>query len=271
MSSADNLPKPLLKWAGGKRQLLPQYDALFPQSFGAYHEPFLGGGAVYFYLRPARAFLSDLNSEVMNVYDVVRDALDALIPLLRQHRNEPGYYYAIRAQDPAALSPVEQASRTIFLNRTCYNGLYRVNRKGQFNVPFGRYRNPQYCDESALKAASELLQGAVLSAVDFEAALEHAKPGDFVYLDPPYQPLSATASFVDYTTARFDEAQQVRLASAFRKLTKRGVQAMLSNSDTGLVRELYHKMRVVEVSARRAINSVAEARGDITELVIRNY
>jgi len=283
--------RPFLKWAGGKGQLLGQYEPFFPHHFNAYYEPFLGGGAVFFHLwnlaatgslgsrawrpgaahQPRPAFLSDVNEELINAYIVVRDRVEELIERLRGHRNERGYYYALRAQDPTALGPVERAARLIYLNKTCYNGLYRVNRWGRFNVPFGRYKNPLICDAEGLRAASLALQGVELRACDFEEALQGAGPGDFVYLDPPYDPLSATASFTSYAQGGFDEGEQRRLARSFAELDRRGCLLMLSNADTELVRRLYRGFRIVQVQAKRAINSRADGRGAISELLILNY
>ncbi|HKZ50777.1 MAG TPA: DNA adenine methylase [Dehalococcoidia bacterium] len=260
-----------MKWAGGKGQLLEQYAPLFPTSPKAYYEPFLGGGAVFFRLQPRPAFLSDINQEIVSAYIVVRDRVEELIERLRQHSNEKAYYYAVREQDPTELDPAERAARLIYLNKTCYNGLYRVNRRGRFNVPFGRYRNPLICDAENLKAASLALQGVELRACDFEEALVGARAGDFVYLDPPYDPLSATASFTSYARGGFGEAEQRRLAAVYRELDRRGCLLMLSNADTELVRRLYEGYPLEEVKAARPISCKAEGRGKICELVIRNY
>lgn len=262
---------PFLKWAGGKGQLLQQYSPLFPTKWRTYVEPFLGGGAVFFHLQPSAAVLSDINEELINVYVAVRDRVDELIEALRVHRNERDYYYSVRAWKPATLTPVQRAARLIFLNRTCYNGLYRVNRKGQFNVPFGRYANPTICDQAGLRAASLVLGGADICAADFEDALERAQAGDFAYIDPPYNPLSATSSFTSYAEGGFGEGEQRRLASVYKRMDRRGVMLMLSNSASELVRSLYTGFRIVEVTARRAINSKADGRGLIPELAILNY
>jgi len=262
---------PFLKWAGGKRQLLQQYSPLFPTTGRTYFEPFLGGGAVFFHLQPSAAVLSDVNEELINAYVVVRDEVDRLIAALRVHRNEKNYYYSVRAWKPETLTPVERAARLIFLNRTCFNGLYRVNRRGQFNVPLGRYSNPTICDQTALRAASLALRGSEICAVDFEEALERARAGDFAYLDPPYNPISATSSFTGYAEESFGEGEQRRLASIYKRMDGRGVMLMLSNSASELVTGLYAGFRIVEVTAKRAINSRADGRGPISELVILNY
>ena len=262
---------PFLKWAGGKRQLLQQYSSLFPKTSKKYFEPFLGGGAVFFRLQPSVAVLSDVNEELINCYIVVRDEVEELIQALRVHRNERDYYYSVRAWKPETLTPVQRAARLIFLNRTCFNGLYRVNSKGQFNVPFGRYSNPAICDQTGLTAASLALKRADIYAADFEEALDKAQRGDFAYLDPPYNPLNATSSFTGYAQEGFGEAEQRRLASVYRHMDSRGVLLMLSNSASELVTRLYTGFRLVEVAAKRAINSKAGGRGPIPELVILNY
>ena len=264
--------RPFLKWAGGKGQLLEQYQryfALLPRT--TYHEPFLGGGAVYFHLRPARAVLSDLNRELIVCYQVVRDSPGQLIAELRQHLNDRRYFYETRALDPERLDPVRRASRTIYLNKTCFNGLYRVNSRGRFNVPFGRYNRPLICDEQNIRAASRWLKDATLEVAPFESVLERATRGDFIYLDPPYQPLSSTASFTAYTPGAFREEDQVRLAEVVRELDRRKCRVMLSNSNSPLVRRLYKGLRQIRVAATRSINSVASRRGRISELLILNY
>jgi DNA adenine methylase len=262
---------PFLKWAGGKKQLLKQYSPYFPETWRTYFEPFLGGGAVFFHLQPSAAVLSDITEELTNAYTVVRDRVEELIAALGVHRNERHYYYSVRAWRPETLTPVERAARLIFLNRTCFNGLYRVNSKGQFNVPFGRYSNPTICDQTGLRAASLALRGVEICAADFEEALDRAETGDFAYLDPPYNPLSTTSSFTAYAQGGFSENAQRRLASVYKRMDSRGVMLMLSNSASELVRGLYSGFRVVEVTARRAINSKAEGRGRIPELLILNY
>ncbi len=262
---------PFLKWAGGKGQVLKQYSPLFPAAWRTYFEPFLGGGAVFFHLAPNTAVLSDINEDLINAYVVVRDRVDELVAALRVHHNEQDYFYAVRAWKPETLTPVERAARLIFLNRTCFNGLYRVNKKGQFNVPFGRYSNPTICDEAKLRAASLALTGAEIRAADFEAALEGAGAGDFAYLDPPYNPISTTSSFTSYAQEGFGEGEQRRLASVYKRLDNRGVRLMLSNSASSLVRGLYAGFRIIEVTAKRAINAKADRRGPIPELLILNY
>lgn len=263
--------EPFLKWAGGKRQLLASYGPYFPVQQGGYFEPFLGSAAVFFHLAPQRAVLSDIVEEVAQTYSVVRDHVEELIISLRRHLNTQEYFSQVRSVIPASLSPVEQASRFIYLNRTCYNGLFRVNRLGQFNVPFGFYKSPTICDPVRLRAASVALRHATIYNADFEKVLEDAKAGDFIYLDPPYSPVSATANFTSYSRQGFDEKEQERLASVFGRLDSRGCLMMLSNSDTPTVRRLYKGYSIVEVRARRAINSKADRRGPVSELLILNY
>ncbi len=266
------VPKPPVKWAGGKGQLIKQLVPLLPsKKWGLYAEPFVGGGAVFFYLRPPRALLIDSNEELINFYRVVRDDLEDLLCDLRKHENTSDYYYRLRDLDPRELSPIERASRFLYLNKTAYNGLWRVNRQGKHNVPFGRYKNPKIIDRENLQLVREALRGAEIVCGDFSLVLDYAGPGDFVYLDPPYCPVSSTASFTSYTAGAFDAGEQVRLAGVFRSLDQIGCMVMLSNSDTPMVRELYAGYDIRVVCARRAINCRADGRGLVNELVVRNY
>ncbi|HEX2173680.1 MAG TPA: DNA adenine methylase [Dehalococcoidia bacterium] len=263
---------PFVKWAGGKGQLLAQLDPYFPPHFRKYLEPFVGGGAVFFHLQPKRAVLGDSNEELITCYRVIRNSPEELIASLEQHRYESDYFYEVRARDPRQLTDVERASRFIFLNKTCYNGLYRVNRRGQFNVPFGRYATPpRIFDPSNILGVSRLLQTSDLVCASYEQTIQRAEPGDFVYFDPPYHPLSATANFTRYTQLAFTDFDQFWLAQAFRTLTERGVYVMLNNSDTPLVRWLYKAHRIVEARANRAINSDPAKRNPVVELIITNY
>jgi DNA adenine methylase len=277
--------RPFLKWAGGKAQLLPALLARTPKSIDTYFEPFAGAGALFFALAadparaPRRAVLNDLNAELMATYEAVRDAPDALATLLEAL--ERGYlaadaaergrvYYELRAQLPGG--PIEAAARLIFLNKTCYNGLYRVNARGEFNVPHGRYRAPRIADREALCAASRSLAGVELRSMDFAAACDDARPGDFVYFDPPFHPLSATASFTQYTRGGFGRAEQLRLKQCIDALTARGVAVLLSNSADPWLRGGYEfaGYLVEEVPARRAINSRGDRRGAVGELLVTN-
>jgi DNA adenine methylase len=274
---------PFLKWAGGKGKLVPQIVARTPR-FGRYHEPFLGAGAAFFGLeaanRIAAAVLNDSNGLLIETFEVVRDATDSLVEELRQLERDylalglperATYYYQRRASCPPA--PVERAAQFIFLNKTCYNGLYRVNRSGAFNVPHGTYANPRVCDEPGLRRCSESLRNAELTTGDFESACAAALPGDFVYLDPPYQPLSATSNFTSYTSEDFSPHEQIRLANAFESMTQRGVAGMLSNSSHTSIEDLYdrHGYQIERVRMSRAINSNGEGRASVPELLITNF
>lgn len=276
------MARPFLKWAGGKTQLLPQLRVAAPRRIDTYYEPFLGGGALFFALqaeqRFKRAVLSDSNAELINAYQQARDQIDDLIAALNVHRQKyipadadarKAYYYRIRAKRPTC--PVGRAARLIFLNKTCFNGLYRVNSSGQFNVPHGRYANPAICDEDGLQAASRALQNVELLNADFAEAVKAAGPGDFVYCDPPYVPLSQTASFTAYTAADFGPAEQSRLASTAEALRARGAALLLSNSGHPDVAQLYQDggFHLETVEAARAINSNGAARGAVAEYLIR--
>jgi DNA adenine methylase len=267
--------RPFLKWAGGKRRLLDQYAPYFPplETIHRYYEPFIGGAAVFFHLRPPFATLADRNEKLIEVYQAVQQEVEAVIAALRAHRNEPDYFYEVRAQDAARLSRAERAARLIFLNKTCYNGLFRENSKGKFNVPFGRYKNPRICDEERLRAAAAALQGVDLLAGDFEDVAATAVPGDFLYLDPPYVPLSATSNFTSYDKLGFSIGDHMRLADTVEALTARGCRVMLSNSAAPLVYDLYGRSpyRLLDMTARRHINRNGNGRGPIKELLILNY
>jgi len=265
-------PKPPVKWAGGKSQLLSQFEPLFPdKEFDLYIEPFLGGGAVFFHLLPQKAILIDNNFELINFYRVARDNLEELLSDLDKHKNTPDYYYEIRAVDVNKLDKVQRASRFLYLNKTGYNGLWRVNRKGQFNVPYGRYKNPNIKDEDNLRKVSEALKRAEIIHGDFSLAKEYVTKRTFIYFDPPYHPLSNTANFTSYTSDSFDADDQKRLAKLFRELDEKGCMLMLSNSDTPFIKKLYQGRNIAKVYARRAINCKGDKRGPISELVIRNY
>jgi len=273
------IPRPFLKWAGGKGQLLGE---LFVQvdkagAFGRYHEPFVGGGALFFEmarqgrLPRALAYLSDSNQNLIDAYQGLKEDVDGVIRELMTHktRHSEEYFYAVRANVPKTL--VERAARIIYLNRTCFNGLFRENSKGGFNVPFGKYKNPLICDEMNLRACAEALKKAKVDARHFEAVLKHAEPGDFVYFDPPYVPVSATASFTAYDKGGFGEDSQRLLAKVFAELSQRGVKLLLSNSMTDLVRELYCGFHIDEVFAKRSVNSRGDRRGKIAEVLVRNF
>jgi DNA adenine methylase len=260
--------RPFLKWAGGKSQLLAELRALVPARPARYFEPFLGGGALFFDVLPAKGMLSDVNAEIIDCYLSVRDHVEKLIDALGAHHYEPEHYYRVREIDPGRLPLVERAARTIFLNKTGFNGLYRVNRSGKFNVPFGRYVKPVICDPDNLRACSRALSGVDLSVCDFEVAVANARPGDFVYFDPPYVPVSRTSTFTAYAPRGFGRQEQVRLAKLFKRLTDCEVSVVLSNSDVPEVRELYEGYSIRAVTAARSINSKASRRGPISEVVV---
>jgi DNA adenine methylase len=275
-------PKPFVKWAGGKRQLIPIITSHIPNKFERYFEPFLGGGAVFFHLisqdKKSKWFISDLNSDLVLSYITIRDNIKELISSLEFHaknyaKNSSVYYYKIRENNPK--NQVDKVSRLIFLNKTCFNGLYRVNSKGKFNVPLGKYINPNIVNKENLLAVSKTLQSKdiIIKCQDFEDALKSAGSDDFVYLDPPYQPVSTTASFTSYTDNNFDFTDQKRLFVKFKSLDKRGVKVLLSNSKSTEILELFREFKdgIVEINANRFINSVSQKRTGHTELLIKNY
>lgn len=278
--AANQNARPFIKWAGGKGQLLAQLEPLFPGQFARYIEPFVGSGAVFFHLwnqkrLTGQAFLYDNNEELVHAYRMVRDRLDELVECLSvyQATHNPDTYYKIRNLDrqETKLGNPERAARTIYLNHTCYNGLYRVNGKGQFNVPMGRYKNPAILNRSVLHSASEALQNVSIEAKDFREMVDVARQGDFFYFDPPYDPVSQTANFTSYTAGNFDAKDQKELAEVYARLTELGCRCMLSNSYTPFIMDLYSKFRIETVYARRAVNSKADRRGIIKEVVVLNY
>ena len=271
----EHVAHPFVKWAGGKRQLIPQIEEHLPQDYNKYIEPFVGGGALFFHLKPKNAVLIDINEELMNCYKVIKNNVSELIQSLKKHKNDKDYYYQVRSADREIesfqkWSDVEKASRTIFMNRCCYNGLYRVNSKGFFNVPFGRYKNPKFCNEMNLNAVHKTLKNAKIIHGSFEVCLDHAEKDDFVYFDPPYHPLSETANFTSYTKDNFGKDSQVKLREVFKNLDDRGCKVMLSNSYNDFVLDLYKDFKIVTISAKRAINSNASRRGEIKEILVLN-
>ncbi len=266
-------PKPFVKWAGGKRQIIHELVRRVPSKFSIYYEPFVGAGAFLFELMLKKAVIGDINYELINAYLVIRDRVEDLIEDLKNHRNEKDYYYMIRSLNIETLDPVKRASRFIYLNKTCYNGLWRVNSKGKFNVPFGKYKNPKICDEENLRAVSEYLRSAEIKIAcrDYRETLEPAKGGDFVYLDPPYAPVSETSNFTKYVEDGFSFRDQEELAEVFKELDRKGCYVMLSNSNTNFIKKLYKGYLIEEVSVSRYISCVAHKRKNHTELIIRNY
>jgi len=267
-----------VKWAGGKAQLLEQYSPLFPKKFNAYFEPFLGSGAVFFDIKqkfsPRYSMLSDVNEDLINTFKMVRDNPEQLIDLLKEHRdrdNSREYFNKQRELFNNMKSGLDKASLFIYLNKTCFNGLYRVNARGEFNVPYGKYKKPAIVQEEKIRKASKLLEGAEILATDFASAVNKAERGDFIYFDPPYFPLSKTSSFTSYQKGVFLEKEQKQLSEVFKKLDKKGCLVMLSNSDTQFIRDLYKGYDIITVKARRAINCIGTGRGLINEIVVKNY
>jgi len=264
-----------VKWAGGKSQIVEKYSPYFPDKIERYFEPFLGSGAVFFFVKknfnPKEIYLSDINKDLIITFKVVRGKVEELIEDLKRRKklHSKEYFYKVRKEKPT--SYIERASRLIYLNKTCYNGLYRVNSKGEFNVPFGEYKNPQIFDEKILREASKKLRGVKLKVMSFGKILDLAKQGDFIYFDPPYLPISKTSSFTSYTKDVFLEEEHQKLAQLFRNLDKKGCFVMLSNSDHPVIRKLYNGFNINVIKARRAINREAKKRGPINELLITNY
>lgn len=272
------LVAPIVKWVGGKRQLLQDLTPLFPKEITSYCEPFLGGGAVLFKLQPEVAYINDINSDLMDVYQIIRDNVEDLIEALAQHPNEKDHFYQVRDWDRnkeqyRQLSKVQRAARIIYLNKTCYNGLFRVNNSGEFNTPFGNYKKPNIVNAPALTAVSQYFQQAQIffSSTDYAEVLAQIPSHTFVYLDPPYDPVSVTANFTGYSRGGFDQNEQIRLRECCDELDRRGIKFMLSNSATEFILEQYDGYNITTVKAKRAINSKASRRGQVDEVVVRNY
>ena len=272
------LAAPVLKWVGGKRQLMSEIEKLIPKNYGKYYEPFIGGGAVLFELQPSKAVINDINGELINLYNVIKDDVESLINDLKKHKNDQEYFYKIRELDRKKdyydrLSNVEKASRIIYLNKTCYNGLFRVNRAGEFNTPFGKYKNPNIVDEVTLRAVNKYFNKADITILngDFEESLKGIRKGAFVYLDPPYDPISDSSNFTGYNKGGFNKEEQIRLKELCDKLDKKGVKFLLSNSCTDFIKDLYKDYNINIVKAKRAINSKGNLRGEVDEVLVRNY
>ncbi len=278
-----NKPAPFVKWVGGKRQLLQQFKdrglyppAAFDPIRNTYFEPFVGGGAVFFDLLPSKAVLSDSNAELVATYNIIKNDVEKLIASLRKHIYEKEYFLAMRAKGVHELSDLQIASRFIYLNRTCFNGLYRVNSKGQFNVPFGAYSNPRICDAENLRKVALALRNVRIEHENYDHVLKRAKKGDFIYFDPPYHPLSETSSFTSYTANGFTADDQIKLRDTFVALHERGCFVMLSNSSAPFINEIYssvpvNSIEIHDVYAGRNINAVAKGRGRVAEVVVINY
>ncbi len=275
-------PKPFVKWAGGKRQLIPILNENLPETFGTYFEPFLGGGALLFHMLIERngkkCGISDLNSDLVLSYITIRDRVESLISSLKNHeknyqKDSKLYYYSIRESNPR--SQIEKTSRLIFLNRTCFNGLYRVNSKGKFNVPLGKYSNPNIVNEDNLRSVSHVLQSSKTSIKcrDFVAVLRDAKKDDLVYFDPPYQPVSNTANFTSYTNKDFTYDDLSRLADLCTDLNSKGCKVLLSNSNSKEVADMFSSKpwKINKIKANRSINSNSKKRTGHFELLIKNY
>ena len=269
---------PVFKWAGGKRGLAKTLLSFLPEKISVWCEPFFGGGALLFRLCPPKAIINDINADLMNAYAVIKDDVDTLIDELKKYHNTPDFFYAIRALDRdkacyQELSAVQKAARLLYLNKTCYNGLYRVNAAGQFNVPFGQYKNPNIVNEDGLRAVSSYLNTADvrLFATDYAAVLDDLDPDAFVYFDPPYDPVSATSNFTSYSKEGFSRDEQIRLRCCCDDLDKRGIRFMLSNALTPFIKEQYAAYSLTVVRAKRAISANGEKRGHVDEVVVRNY
>jgi DNA adenine methylase len=272
------LVEPVLKWVGGKRQLLKDIEIHIPRKFSTFYEPFLGGGAVLFHLQPHKAVVNDINEELINIYTVIRDNVEELIEDLKKHKNEAEYFYSIRELDRDKeaynrLSSIKKASRLIYLNKTCYNGLFRVNQQGEFNTPFGRYKNPNIVNEVTLRAVSNYFNKAQITfkCTDFEESVKGIRKGSFVYFDPPYDPVSDSANFTGYDKGGFDRDEQIRLKQLCDKLNNRNVKFLLSNSATEFILDLYKDYNIAIVKAKRAINSRGDKRGEVNEVLVKNY
>ena len=275
--------KPFVKWAGGKRQLIPELLKHIPKNFNNYFEPFVGGGALFFelynlgILKDKKVYLFDINKELINAYKVIRDYPNELIEKLKEFKakHNKEFYYQIReldrSEDYKNLDNITKAARFIYLNRTCFNGLYRVNKKGFFNVPMGNYKNPQIVNEENILAVSIALQNAIIKHYDYKEVLQYAQKSDFIYFDPPYYPLNETSSFTSYTQDNFLEKEQIELFDTFKTLSNKGCFVLESNSDTNFINKLYKEFTIEKVFANRAINSNGNKRGKITEVLIRNY
>lgn len=275
----NNLVAPFLKWVGGKRQIMSSIVDLLPTEINKlnYVEPFIGGGALLFHLQPKVAVINDFNLELINVYMVVKNNLEDLLIDLQKHKNEADYFYYLRGLDRIEefqkLSNVQRASRIIYLNKTCFNGLYRVNNAGEFNAPFGRYKNPNIINAPTLKAVNKYLNSNEISLItgDYADVLNNISKNTFVYLDPPYHPLTEGSSFTGYVQGGWNIYDQIKLREVCDELNKKGVKFLLSNSSTDFIKEQYNAYEINIVKANRSINSNGEKRGEVEEVLIRNY
>lgn len=281
MNKKNNaLVMPVVKWVGGKRQLLGDLKKYTPSKINTYYEPFFGGGANLFAIQPKNAVINDLNDDLVTTYKVIKENVEELIETLKIHEanNTEEYFYKIRDLDRisstySALGNLEKAARLIYLNKTCYNGLFRVNSSGQFNTPYGKYKNPNIVNEVVLRAVSKYFNDNNIQIIsgDFASAVSNAKKGDFVYLDPPYDPVSNTASFTGYNEGGFNKNEQERLKLVCDELNKKGVKFLLSNSNTEFIKNLYKEYDIITVKAKRSINSNGNKRGEVEEVLIKNF
>jgi len=261
MSQIQTNSKPFLKWAGGKTQMLSDIQKYIPPSYNNYIEPFIGAGAVFFHLAPKSAVISDMNEELIIAYKVLKDYPQELIEELRNHINDEQYFYHMRSLNPILLTYIQRASRLIYLNKTCFNGLYRVNKKGQFNTPFGKRNNPNICDEETLLRASEILKGKNIVNQDFQIVLQqYAQPYDLIFIDPPYEPVSEYADFKRYTKDFFSKEDQIRLKQEFDRLVNLGAFPILTNSDAPFILDLYRDYNIEIINTRRNISSNSKTR-----------
>lgn len=274
----NKLVSPVLKWVGGKRQLLDSLTPLLPKKISSYCEPFIGGGAMLFSMQPKIAYINDINNDLILVYSIIKNNVEELITSLSDFKNEADFFYSVRDWDRDkekynSLTDIERAARIIYLNKTCYNGLYRVNNSGEFNSPFGSYKNPNIVNAPVLRAVSAYFNSATIhfTSTDYSEVLDKIPKGTFVYLDPPYDPVSATSNFTGYSKGGFNQNEQLRLRNYCDELTRRGIKFMLSNSSTDFIHNLYNEYNITIVKAKRAINSIANKRGDVDEVVVRNY
>lgn len=276
--SKIKLATPVVKWVGGKRQILDEIYKYLPDNISTYYEPFLGGGALLFSLQPNKAVVNDINSELVNLYQVIKENVDELIDNLYTHKNDEKHFYEVRELDRNKeeynkLTPVERAGRLVFLNKTCYNGLFRVNRAGEFNTPFGNYRNPNFKNDITLRAVSKYFNKAKIDILctDFDEALRGIRKGSFVYFDPPYDPVSDSSCFTGYDKGGFNKNEQLRLKATCDRLNNKGVKFLLSNSATDFITELYKDYRIEPIKAKRSINSNPYKRGEVDEVLVMNY
>lgn len=274
----NKLVMPIVKWVGGKRQLITDIESNLPSKFNTYHEPFFGGGALLFHLQPKKAVINDYNEDLMNTYLCVKEYPDKLIESLKKHLNTSEYFYEIRDKDRTKstykkMNIIEKSSRLIYLNKTCYNGLFRVNSSGQFNTPFGGYKNPNIVNEPTLKAVSKYFNDNDITILhgDYQDTLSYIHENDLVYLDPPYDPVSDTASFTGYSEIGFNKEDQIKLRDFCVQIHNRGAYFLLSNSATDFIKELYKEFHIEIVKAKRPINSIGSKRGEIDEVLVRNY